>query len=67
MPARIPAGAANRRTRETNPDRNRSALGASARKNEGMPIVSDAIRVRWRGRNGNTNPATPVARASTIA
>ena len=67
MPASIPAGAAKRSTRFTNPGRNRCEFGASARKNDGMPIVSDAISVRWRGRNGNTLLATPVEMASTIA
>ena len=36
-------------------------FGASARKNDGMPIVSAPISVRCRGRNGNTNPTTPIA------
>ena len=55
MAARNPGGIAKRSTRPTKPGRNRSAFGASARKNDGMPIVSAPISVRCRGRNGNTN------------
>ena len=36
----------------TNPLRARRALGASARKKPGMPMVTAAVRVRWRGRKG---------------
>ena len=67
MAARIPAGIVKRSTRRTNPGRNRRALGASARKNDGIPIVSAPISVRCRGRNGNTTLATPTASDSTIA
>jgi len=65
--ASAPAGTAKRPTRATNPGRNRSELGASARKNDGIPIVSAPISVRCRGRNGNANPATPIASDSSIA
>ena len=65
--ASVPAGIANRSTRGTNPGRNRSVFGASARKNDGIPIVRAPISVRCRGRNGNTNPATPTASESSIA
>ena len=37
-----PPGSRTASTRRTNPGRNRSVLGASARKNDGMPIVSGA-------------------------
>ena len=67
MAASVPAGIANRSTRRTNPGRNRSVLGASARKNDGMPIVTAPISVRCRGRNGNTKPTTPVASEISIA
>ena len=44
--ARTPVGIVKRRTRPTNPGRNRSALGASAKKKEGIPIVTAPISVR---------------------
>ena len=45
----------------------RPLLGASARKNEGIPIVSRAAIVRWRGRNGNVKPSTEVSAIRTAA
>ena len=65
--ASVPAGIANRATRRRKPGRARSVLGASARKNDGMPIVSAPTSVRWRGRNGKTRPNTPTASEISIA
>src|SRR2546428_12614705 len=53
--------------RRMNPERAGRSLGARARKNPGTPMVSVLIRVRCRGRNGKGTPATPTARASSIA
>jgi hypothetical protein len=65
--ARNPVGTVKRSTRRTNPGRNRRALGASAKKKDGMPIVIAPINVRCLGKNGKTTPATPTARESSIA
>ena len=52
-PAAVPAGIAKlARSRRKRSGRHGPVLGASARKNAGMPIVMADASVRWRGRNG---------------
>ena len=58
---------ANRSTRARKCGRARRALGASARKKPGMPIVRLEMIVKCRGMNGNGSPATPTASARIIA
>jgi hypothetical protein len=48
-------------------DRQGPALGASARKNVGMPIVSAAASERWRGRSGYASELVPIVRIKKAA
>ena len=67
-PAAIPAGTAKRPTSKRKPsDRKRPSLGASARKKDGMPIVSPAASVRWRGSSGYACGVSPIESTTNAA
>ena len=65
--AMTPAGIANRTTRGRNPGRARRGSGARASTNPGMPTLRVRTSVRWRGRNGNSTPATDTTAAINTA
>ena len=68
IPIEIPAGNANaarafsRRPRYSGP-----SLGASARTNDGIPIVISAATVSWRGRNGKVKSKIAASRIRNAA
>ena len=63
IPIAIPAGKANAASaRSSRPRYSGPSLGASASTNEGIPIVSIAATVSWRGRNGKVKSKIAASR-----